>query len=224
VKRKMIAPMVLGVVGIGILISLGMWQTRRLVWKNAILAEITAQISRAPISLKTALADGNRPVKYRSVAVTGKLTGQDIHVLASRNGAGFRMIAALETSSGAILVDLGFRADGRKARVPANQTISVVGNIMWPRETDSFTPAPDRNRNIWFARDLPLMAEELKTRPVLIVARKVSPPIAGISPWPVDTLSIPNNHLNYAITWFSLALVWLGMTGLWLWRIRQKID
>jgi surfeit locus 1 family protein len=39
---------------------------------------------------------------------------------------------------------------------------------------------------------------------------------------PVDTQGIPNNHLNYAVTWFSLAAVWAGMTLLLLWRIRQR--
>ena len=29
---------------------------------------------------------------------------------------------------------------------------------------------------------------------------------------PVDTSTIPNDHWGYAITWFSLAAVWAGMT------------
>ena len=219
----MIVPLVLGIVGIAIMISLGTWQTRRLVWKEALLAEIKSQISRAPVSLEEALVTAH-PAKYLSVQTTGTLRGHALHVLASRNGAGFRVISAMETDSGRILVDLGFVADGRKAGVPENANVSVVGNILWPDETDSFTPPPDRVRNIWFARDLPKMAKALETREILVVARKVTPSIKGVRPWPVDTHSIPNNHLNYAITWFSLALVWLGMTGRWLWRIRQKID
>jgi surfeit locus 1 family protein len=44
----------------------------------------------------------------------------------------------------------------------------------------------------------------------------------AIEPMPVDTSGIPNDHMNYAITWFSLAAVWLGMTAYLLWRIRQR--
>ena len=48
------------------------------------------------------------------------------------------------------------------------------------------------------------------------------PAIAAIFPLPVDTASIAHDHLNYAITWFSLAFVWLGMTALLVWRIRRR--
>jgi surfeit locus 1 family protein len=34
----------------------------------------------------------------------------------------------------------------------------------------------------------------------------------------VDTAGIPNDHLEYAVTWFALALVWLGMTAYFLRR------
>jgi surfeit locus 1 family protein len=64
------------------------------------------------------------------------------------------------------------------------------------------------------------MAAALGTEPVLIVARTDTGD--GITPLPVDTAGIPNNHLNYALTWFCLAAVWLGMTLLLLWRIRRR--
>jgi surfeit locus 1 family protein len=44
----------------------------------------------------------------------------------------------------------------------------------------------------------------------------------GIAPVPVSVEGIPNNHRQYAITWFSLAAVWAGMTLYLLWRIRRK--
>ena len=72
--------------------------------------------------------------------------------------------------------------------------------------------------NTGFARDIPQMAEELGTEPLLIVAREVSPPEQGVTPLPVDTAGIPNDHLEYAITWFSLAAIWAAMTGAFIWR------
>jgi surfeit locus 1 family protein len=98
----------------------------------------------------------------------------------------------------------------------------VVGTLHWPDETDSFTPPPDAARDIWFARDVPAMAAKLQTEPVLIVTREATGD--GITPLPVGTQGIPNNHLNYAVTWFSLAAVWAGMTLLLLWRIRRRTD
>ena len=77
-------------------------------------------------------------------------------------------------------------------------------------------PAPDLARNVWFARDVAQMAVVLGTEETLVVARDAVVP--GIEPMPVDTAGIPNDHLNYAITWFLLAAVWAGMTGLLIWR------
>jgi len=65
------------------------------------------------------------------------------------------------------------------------------------------------------------MAEVLGTEPVLVVTRKLSEPEVGVSPLPVDTSGIPNDHLSYAITWFSLAVIWAAMTGFFIWRMRQ---
>jgi surfeit locus 1 family protein len=98
--------------------------------------------------------------------------------------------------------------------------VTITGTLHWPNESDSFTPAPDTARNIWFARDVPAMARALGTGPVMVVAR--SDTGDGIMPVPVDTAGIPNDHLNYALTWFGLAVVWAGMTGLLLWRIRRR--
>ena len=64
--------------------------------------------------------------------------------------------------------------------------------------------------------------------PVLLVARELSQPEDSVTPLPVDTAHIPNDHLQYAITWFSLAAIWLAMTVLFLRRRRApatpKVD
>jgi surfeit locus 1 family protein len=57
---------------------------------------------------------------------------------------------------------------------------------------------------------------------VLVVARRLSQAAPGVTPLPVDTSRIPNDHLNYAITWFSLAAIWLAMSLLFLRRRRGQ--
>jgi surfeit locus 1 family protein len=54
----------------------------------------------------------------------------------------------------------------------------------------------------------------------MIVARRLTPEV-GTAPMPLDSAAVPNDHLGYALTWFSLALVWAVMTGLFLWRGRR---
>ena len=221
--RRMILPLLFGLVGCAILIALGSWQLQRLAWKQGILAQISARLTDTPVALP-ALPDPAGD-KYLPVRVTGRFTGSEIDVLASLKevGAGYRVIAAFRTDDGRmILIDRGFLPEDQRARPRLATTAVIVGTLHWPDETDSFTPPPDAAREIWFARDVPAMAAKLQTEPVLIVAREATGD--GITPLPVDTQGIPNNHLNYALTWFSLAAVWAGMTLLLLWRIRRRTD
>ena len=221
--RRMILPLLFGLVGCAILIALGSWQLQRLAWKQGILAQISARLTDTPVALP-ALPDPAGD-KYLPVRVTGRFTGSEIDVLASLKevGAGYRVIAAFRTDDGRmILIDRGFLPEDQRARPRLATTAVIVGTLHWPDESDSFTPPPDAAREIWFARDVPAMAAKLQTEPVLIVAREATGD--GITPLPVDTQGIPNNHLNYALTWFSLAAVWAGMTLLLLWRIRRRTD
>ena len=80
------------------------------------------------------------------------------------------------------------------------------------------------NANIWFARDLEKLAAHLNTEPVLLVVRESSQPKNGITPLPVDISGIPNDHFEYVITWFGLALVWVMMSGLLIWRQTRKSE
>ena len=221
--RRMILPLLFGLVGCAILIALGVWQLQRLAWKEGILAQISARLTDRPVPLPAA-PDPARD-KYLPVRVAGRFTGPGIDVLVSvkEGGAGYRVIAAFQTEDGRrVLIDRGFLPADQRARPRIAATAALLGTLHWPDETDSFTPPPDAARGIWFARDVPAMAAQLQTEPVLIVAREATGD--GITPLPVDPRGIPNNHLNYALTWFSLAAVWAGMTGLLLWRIRHRTD
>lgn len=213
----MILPLLFGLIGAAILIGLGQWQMQRLQWKLGMLSEIEARIMAEPVALP---AEG-QGTPFQPVRAEGRLTGEYLRVLVSRKlvGPGYRIIAVLETGGRRVLVDLGFLPDGEA--VPAlTGAAEIVGNLHDPVEVDSHTPTPDLTKNLWFARDVPAMAAALTTEPTFIVAREqVLPEIEAL---PIDTSVIPNDHLGYAVTWFSLAAGWLGMTALFLWRIRRR--
>lgn len=221
--RRFVVPVLFGLIGAGILIALGIWQVQRLAWKEAILADIDRRIAQAPVPLP---ADPD-PVEdeYLSVASEGTLTGPELDVLvgAKRLGAGYRVIQPFETAGRRIMVDRGFIPLEAKDAPRATGAARLIGNLHWPDEVDGYTPAPDLDKGIWFARDVPAMAEALGTEPVLLVVRRqVSGPDADITPLAVDGTAIPNDHLQYAITWFSLAVIWLVMTGYLIWRMRRS--
>ena len=106
--------------------------------------------------------------------------------------------------------------------------VEVIGALYWPDETDGFTPAPDREANIWFARDLGPMAAALGTEPLLIIAERHSGSPGeslGGGDWPRPLrlgVNLANDHLQYAITWFSLALIWAVMSALLVRRERER--
>ncbi len=217
------APVAIGLAGAALLIALGVWQLERRAWKAGILADIDARLAAAPVPLP-ADPDPARD-RYLAVRLAGRTLGREIHVLASDAvaGPGYRIVAPFETDTGrAILVDLGFVPDAAVALPRPPEPLDLTGNLAWPDDADSFTPAPDLARNVWFSRDVPAMAKALGTEPVLVQVATTSAAFAAPRPAPLGTEGIPNNHLEYALTWFSLAAVWLGMTALWVWRIRQR--
>ena len=206
--------LIVGIGGAAILVSLGLWQVQRLAWKEGVLADIEDRIAADPVPLPDAL-DPARDA-YLPVEVTGTLRPDYLQVLVSQKtiGAGYRIIRPMLHPEGDILIDLGFvtTADASGLKFEEGPPVTIVGNLQWPQEIDSFTPEPDLARNIWFARDVGAMAEALDTRPILVV-RRDAPQLGGpLSPLPVDTSAIPNDHLQYAVTWFSLAAIWAGMS------------
>ncbi|MEO1797220.1 MAG: SURF1 family protein [Pseudomonadota bacterium] len=215
--------LLVGAGGTAVLLWLGFWQLERLSWKEGVLAEIEASIGAEPVLLPS--APDPESDRYRAVEVTGALGARELHVLVSAKGfgAGYRVIRALETGGARVMVDLGLIPTAAKeaARV-AEAQVTVRGNLHWPSEVDRFTPENDADGNIWFAREVAVMAEALGTAPVLIIAQETTPPLPGVTAFPVDTSGIPNDHLGYAVTWFGMAAVWVSMSGLFLYRGRRK--
>ncbi len=213
---------IVGLGGVAILAALGIWQVQRLAWKKALLAEIEIRIDAPPVALPTNPdPDADR---YLPVAVAGIFDNAAIRILASRRhtGAVYRIIRPMTLAEGRrILVDTGWIEDDASLRPPPETPVQLTGNLHWPRESDAFTPEPDEGANIWFARDVPRMARALGTEAILVVLRDAPDDDLGVTFWSVDTEGIPNDHLQYAITWFSLACVWAGMTAIFLLRARR---
>lgn len=221
--RRLIFPIVLGLSGLILLCSLGIWQIGRMYEKRAQLDEMTAGISTPAV----AVPDTYDPEidRFRPVIVAGDFTGERLYVISGKPdvGAGVRVISVLQTETGRrLLIDRGFLLDQDKHKVLTQKRVNVIGNLMWPRDANEYTPPPDAKTGMWFARDADKMSAMLNTEPLMIVARTDTGD--GIEPVPVNTASIPNDHWGYAITWFSLALVWALMTGALIWRITARKD
>ncbi len=210
---------IFGLAGLGILLFLGTWQLQRLTWKEGVLAQIESRVGATPVALP-AMPDPKAD-RYLPVAISGEMLEGEVHVLVSvkQVGPGYRVISSMEVGDRYVLVDRGFISLEAKDTPRATGPMEVVGNLHWPDEIDGFTPEADVDANIWFAREVDQLAALLGTEPVLVIARSKTDP--GITPLPVSTTGIPNDHLQYAITWFSLAVVWAAMIVYFLRRSRN---
>lgn len=218
--RKILFPLILGVSGCAVLIGLGVWQVERLAWKKDILAGITARLQSAPQPLSFDVNELNH--EYSPVTLTGMPTGEELHVLVSgtQAGTGYRVISKVVTSKGPILVDHGLLPLDAKDTPPLITPMEITGTLLWPDDQNNNTPEPDLAANIWFARNIATMSAALETEPLMVVATKATPADPRITPLPVNTANIKNDHFEYAVTWFLLAIVWATMT---LFLIRRTL-
>ena len=220
--RRILFLVIFGLGGASILIGLGVWQMQRLAWKEGVLTQIEERIAADPTALPASFEPDED--RFAPGKTAGTFEDRTLRVLISvkREGPGHRLISSFVTSDGRrILVDRGWVSVEDDIPPVPTEVAEVIGNLHWPRETDSFTPDPNLETNTWFARDVPRMAEVLDTEHVMIVVREASYSDPSVTPLPVDTAGIPNDHLQYAITWFSLALIWVTMTGFFLLRSRS---
>ena len=221
-KKKWLFIVLVAIPGFIALISLGVWQTKRLTWKEALLADIDKNLSAKPIKLPQ--GPNKKKHNYRMVQIQGTFDRDAIFVLTSTKefGPGFRVVSPFNLEDGSkVLVDRGvIREDEKNELKTSIQNRLVTGYLFWPNETDYFTPEPNFRRNIWFARDLTKMSDFLSTLAVLVVATedKLETKLKMQNP----SINISNNHLQYAITWFMMSILWFGMSVYFVYKIDKK--
>lgn len=220
-------------IALAILISLGVWQVKRLAWKEDLLARVAALQAAPARPAGPALAEGVAADFMRVTLDCPGLSHAPYLQLYALRGpqAGTRLISACAVEGGAyrtILVDRGFVADTISARPPvdaADRTpLTVTGVLRRPDKKTFVTQANDPAKNSWFSRDVPAMAAALHApdpAPLMLFAETSSnPEWKALIPAPLPA-EIPNRHLEYALTWFGLAGALLAVYAAMLWRKRK---
>jgi surfeit locus 1 family protein len=241
--RSLIVPGLAALVALAILIGLGTWQLQRKAWKEDLIAQIETRAYGEPGAILPEAdwtswrADQD---EFRKVRVTGTFLHQfeaPVYGLArgERQGApiqGYYLITPLKLASGAIvMINRGFvptdlRDPGTRPESQPTGEVTVTGLIRAPEIRNSFTPDDAPARNQWFARDPQAMASARnleRVAPFLIDA-DASPNPGG---WPrggQTPLTLPNNHLQYVITWYGIALTLVGVFATFAWRRLKGMD
>lgn len=233
--RSLLPAGVATLIALSILVALGIWQLERKAWKEGLLAQIEARAYGGP-GLVTPESDwphwSAAEDEFRRVRLTGSYLNDaaiPLHGLAEFKGSatpGFYIFTPLLAQDGSIVmvnrgfVPTGLRDPATRAEGILNGPVTVTGLVRAPETRTSFVPENDPGRNEWFVRSLGDMARArgLKRLAPFYVDADATPNPGG---WPLGgqtRLSLPNDHLQYALTWFGLALTLIGVFGIFAWR------
>lgn len=205
---------------LAILLGLGVWQLERLQWKLALIANVEHHLTAAPIPLAEALRRGP-DAQYRRVVLDGEFeNGKEAYVFATDafGNPAYHVLVPFKTKRGVLVVDRGLVPPSLidPAKRPLGQIAGptrVVGVWRTPDAPGFFTPQADHVRRVWYARDVSDIARSDGITPIAptVVEADASPNPGG---WPrggQTRVTFRNEHLQYAITWFALAIVLLGV-------------
>jgi surfeit locus 1 family protein len=223
-------PSVLTLAALAVLIGLGHWQMSRKAWKAGLIAQIGARAHAPPVSLSQALRRwrDSGDVEYLHVRLSGRfLHARERHVFAvdERLGPGFYIYTPLETLEGElVLINRGFvptPLQDPSARSPGqvDGQVTLTGLARRPTARGAFTPASEPARNLFYWPDYPAMLAsvpeagrgDLSAVPFFIEADAEPANPGGFPRGGVTRLSLPDRHLEYALTWYGLALTLIGV-------------
>lgn len=213
--RPTLWPTLFTVPAVLVMIGLCVWQVQRLHWKEALIAERTARVAEE-IALPSPGADLSQ-AEFHRVRLEGTFQHDKELFLGarSRNGnPGYQILTPFALADGqTILVNRGWvpverklpqhRAEGQVAG-----QVALEGVLRLPHERAFMQPDNEPQNNMWFFVDLPSMAQAASVpfRTDLYVDAGSGENPGGYPLGGQTRIEMPNDHLQYALTWGLLAL------------------
>lgn len=209
-------PTVITVGAVLLTLGLGSWQVQRLFWKQDL---IETRETKATAPVMDGLPREFQPKRdeFRRVRITGRyLNDKEIYLAARshRGNAGFHVVTPFALAGGGhVLVDRGWvplsvRDPIARAAGQVEDETTVTGYLREPSRGGYFTPDNVPGQNVWYTVDIPAIRKKTGVddlKPYYIEADAT--PVPGGFPVGGQTrLELPNNHLQYVITWYSLAV------------------
>ena len=219
-----------------VLIGLGSWQLERRQWKEALIAKIAARVGAPAVALgeAEAMARAGDDIGYLHVAARGRfLHDKERYLYAPTTaGLGWHVYTPLELAPGRIVwVNRGFVPDASKARetraagLVAGE-VEVQGLVRPSPKQGFFQPDNDVAHNLWYWPEVEAMSASafagIAGPPFVIDADRWPVP-GGLPQGGMTRLQLPNRHLEYALTWYGLALTLIAVYfPLVAGRLRQR--
>ena len=215
------------------LVSLGTWQVNRLAWKEGLISDIELRVKAPPLQFAEWLA-AKPGEDYWPVTISGTYRHEgERHFFATHKGqSGYYVYTPLQTAAGAfVFVNRGFVPFDRKdAATRAEGLITGLLKVdglarAAPAEKpSSVVPDNDPAKNLFYWKDLKAMASsaglpaDADVLPGFIDATASATPPSGLPEGGVTLVELPNNHLQYAVTWFGLAATLAAIWGVLAFR------
>ena len=241
----LLVPAIATACALALLLSLGTWQWNRKAWKEELVATITARLTAAPIDAAAFAKLKCEPQEtvglakscdYTSVRLSGVFdltneryiyTGIDKPAGGGIGGQGFWIMTPfrIAVTGQTIAVNRGFVPETRKA--PSSRSagqlsdeLTFTGLIRATEPRATFTGANDPAKNFWYVRNpaelYPVTGEVKIERPQLYLDLLSPIPPGGLPQPTAGRVNIPNRHLEYALTWWALAVTRLGVFGVFV--------
>jgi surfeit locus 1 family protein len=213
-------PLALAMPALAILLALGTWQMQRREWKEDLIAKITARVHQPPVPLADVEKRDADGLEYARVRVSGTFcheAEQLLWELDPRLGPGYHVYTPLRLDDGHfILVNRGYVTEALKSPSARTQghlagAVEVIGLLREPPSRGMFDLDRDAKTGVWYWRDLDGMAQaalgaEAGKAVQFFLDAEATP--ANPGGWPqggVTRLTLPNRHLEYALTWYGIA-------------------
>jgi cytochrome oxidase assembly protein ShyY1 len=233
---------------LALFIGLGVWQLQRRVEKHALIAALTERLAAAPETLPppaqwsalTPAADEFRRVHFTATyaplpdamvyssgsAVRGDIAGPGT----------WAFLPARLTDGAIVVINTGFventmqdrgQQDRVVSRLVTGTPVMLTGYLRFPEKAGMLTPAENPANRLWFTRDHLAMARVLgwdkdgaQLAPFYLDLESPVPPSGIPKPGPLE-VHLKDDHMQYAITWFTLAGAVVVAFGAW-WRAQQR--
>jgi surfeit locus 1 family protein len=216
--RPLFWPTVFTVPVVLLLLALGSWQIERLFWKRELIAQRQSAVAAAPTVVPPSPEEARRE-EFHHVTDEGVfLHDKEIFLGATSEAGrnGYQVLTPLREPGGRIVfINRGFipaelKDPAKRSASQVSGTVRVAGLLRLPptQKPAWFLPDNRPDLNYWFWIDLPAMAvaDELDHVAPFYIDADATPNPGG---WPkggITRLELRNDHLQYAITWFSLAV------------------
>ena len=189
-----------------VLLALGFWQVERLQWKEALIADMETRLHAAPVPLPAALSEADRYLQVEAKGWFDHAKEVRLHTISPEYGMGEQIITPFITQHGTILVARGFALQGEALPMSEGPAV-LTGHLRVPAGGNAFTPPADVEARKIYAFRMDHISQLMG-----IPEGELAPLYIALED---DGIEIKNDHFEYALTWFGLALTLIGVYIAW---------